>query len=442
MSDNGFIPLSNNADFIANLIFSLKEGTGIWFSWDNRTGHEGEWTWIECVQRGDEITYQMQVKGQHGKSDIGDDADVKQVANELADGRFKYYTIQEVEGYVKRPYDHYRDDDQSVGDYEKFGPDQMQHQYENKQPMKIKKTLLESLIKVCTKELLQQINEAKKSKEVKLTEKKGWIQNAVNLDHKGDCTPMTKSTCTPAKKALAKRFKSGDIHADNISEEAPETVGATAPPVDGQGGTGDSPAIPKPEVDDTPPAPSQPETPKTDVNLKGIVLVNPNDKSSLKSIPFSAMADDAAIERTLHRVGSTIAGAKIKIALSTLRAVRDGLKNKETPTYIYIGKYDPTSEELFVMADRSLDAAKEFSISPEEIQGAEGQLNPDKSVNGDYDDYEFTKKLAGKTGTNDADKYADDGFEFSPEKSRDPADISENVKLKKLVNRIVKESIK
>ena len=42
-------------------------------------------------------------------------------------------------------------------------------------------------------------NEAKKDKD--------WIQKAVNPDHEGYCTPMTKSTCTPKRKALAKTFK-------------------------------------------------------------------------------------------------------------------------------------------------------------------------------------------------------------------------------------------
>ena len=38
------------------------------------------------------------------------------------------------------------------------------------------------------------------------TDKK-WIQKAVNPKHKGYCTPMTKKTCTPARKALARTFK-------------------------------------------------------------------------------------------------------------------------------------------------------------------------------------------------------------------------------------------
>jgi len=46
-----------------------------------------------------------------------------------------------------------------------------------------------------------------KAKQVNEDDK--WIQKAVNPEHKGYCTPMTKPTCTPARKALAKRFKKG-----------------------------------------------------------------------------------------------------------------------------------------------------------------------------------------------------------------------------------------
>jgi len=35
----------------------------------------------------------------------------------------------------------------------------------------------------------------------------GWIKDAINPKHKGYCTPMTKATCTPKRKTLAKTFK-------------------------------------------------------------------------------------------------------------------------------------------------------------------------------------------------------------------------------------------
>jgi len=50
-----------------------------------------------------------------------------------------------------------------------------------------------------------------KGKKEEIDEKaiKKWIQKAINPKHKGYCTPMTKKTCTPRRKALAKRFKKG-----------------------------------------------------------------------------------------------------------------------------------------------------------------------------------------------------------------------------------------
>ena len=48
----------------------------------------------------------------------------------------------------------------------------------------------------------------------------GWIKKAINPKHKGYCTPMTKSTCTPRRKALAKRFKSGDLSHHAMGGEA------------------------------------------------------------------------------------------------------------------------------------------------------------------------------------------------------------------------------
>lgn len=58
--------------------------------------------------------------------------------------------------------------------------------------------------------------------EAKKTNK--WIQKAVNPKHKGYCTPMSKETCTPRRKALAKRFKKG---IENESLE-PEVESLTA----------------------------------------------------------------------------------------------------------------------------------------------------------------------------------------------------------------------
>ncbi len=47
-----------------------------------------------------------------------------------------------------------------------------------------------------------------------------WIQKAIK--HPGRCTPMSKPGCTGHAKALAQRFKKGDIHADNLAKEGYE----------------------------------------------------------------------------------------------------------------------------------------------------------------------------------------------------------------------------
>ena len=60
-----------------------------------------------------------------------------------------------------------------------------------------------------TKSLLLE-NMAKLNPDFQLREEdEKWIQKAVDPEHKGYCTPMTKPTCTPQRKALAKRFKKG-----------------------------------------------------------------------------------------------------------------------------------------------------------------------------------------------------------------------------------------
>lgn len=40
-----------------------------------------------------------------------------------------------------------------------------------------------------------------------MMKKGGWIKDAINPKHKGYCTPMTKSTCTPRRKAFAQTMK-------------------------------------------------------------------------------------------------------------------------------------------------------------------------------------------------------------------------------------------
>ena len=54
-------------------------------------------------------------------------------------------------------------------------------------------------------------------KAVKALTEANWIQGAIK--HPGKCTPMSNPECTGKARALAKRFKSGDIHADNEKKD-------------------------------------------------------------------------------------------------------------------------------------------------------------------------------------------------------------------------------
>lgn len=76
--------------------------------------------------------------------------------------------------------------------------------------MNIKKSQLKEMIKAVAREA---INERKEK----------WIQKAVNPKHKGYCTPMTKKTCTPRRKALAKRFKKGIDEGENPFKDKGES---------------------------------------------------------------------------------------------------------------------------------------------------------------------------------------------------------------------------
>ena len=70
--------------------------------------------------------------------------------------------------------------------------------------MKMTGTRLKEIIK---EELEAFLGEEKLDEEELEEKDDNWIQKAVNPEHEGYCTPMTKKTCTPRRKALAKRFK-------------------------------------------------------------------------------------------------------------------------------------------------------------------------------------------------------------------------------------------
>lgn len=57
--------------------------------------------------------------------------------------------------------------------------------------------------------------EIKEKEDEKMMKKGGWIKSAINPSHKGWCTPLSNPHCTGHRRALAIRFKHGDLHKHN-----------------------------------------------------------------------------------------------------------------------------------------------------------------------------------------------------------------------------------
>lgn len=258
----------------------------------------------------------------------------------------------------------------------------------------MKKELLEYLVRACAKEVITQLNEGNRE---------------YFFRSKGRPSPI-----------LGRAFVN----------ESDDIKGAAAPPADGQG-TADQPPIPNSE----PPIqkePSQVETPPETKPLKGINIVNPRDKSKIDSIQITGK-DDASIERVLHRKAASVAGPKVKISLGALRAVKSALSNPSVPLFLYIGKFDPESDELFLMAEHSLQVAKDSSVSQDELSSAipGTYWATDIASPEDYDPE--------KTGANYAMKQAGYSDRSQVEPEMDIPDINESLRpaIKALVNEIL-----
>src|SRR6185503_14479692 len=128
MAEQWATPIKRDKDFIAGLIFSLKEGYGIWFSYDNITGHQGVHDWITKTSNGRE--YEYHCEGDHCSESELTDEGIEELANNIAsDNTINYYAIQPIPDYKKvRPDPEY--DDQALGDYEINGPDRPEPQFE------------------------------------------------------------------------------------------------------------------------------------------------------------------------------------------------------------------------------------------------------------------------------------------------------------------------
>jgi hypothetical protein len=347
----------------------------------------------------------------------------------------------------------------------------------------MKKELFEYLVRSCVREVITQVKEAapEASKSDFYTDSQGsWCKwcgsKAVDV---GGVKKCKNTTCK------LNRHKKNP----SVREVDEPTKGAPTPPEYGLG-AGENVAIPK-EKDTTPEPPSEPETPETSQTPKGICFVNPRKTSELIKLfqepeapkskvkpgrkPKSAEAPPTTpapptsepqssppiteavspmaayshippkqltrdmIERIVYYIGSKFAGtgnAFKGVANSTLRDVEKAIKSGST-LFLYLGKLDPASDEIFVLHDESLQGAKANSIPPSELGGA-GILSPSPG-SADFDPETATaddmaqfmdKEAPGKVRTYGA-----------PEDPEDLGDVDEKklYEVKRMIKKLVSE---
>jgi hypothetical protein len=236
--------------------------------------------------------------------------------------------------------------------------------------MKVPTKLVEYLVRQCTKEVLDQISEGQKLN-IKFAKEK---QKEVPIRKKITVAGGKDTTFKPNVKKVSE-------------SEEPENT-AMAPPANGQG-TGDTPPIPKAAAPDAsnPPEEETPEQPKP---ASGPVFISPKDKSKLYPLKFPAR-DEATIERTLHNLAAGVIGSKAKVSLGAKRLAREAASNPNAKIFFYLGKTDPESDEVFLMADKSLQIAKDESVQSSELQGTPSFLPSDPNdINSEYDPHRFS----------------------------------------------------
>lgn len=242
--------------------------------------------------------------------------------------------------------------------------------------MNMRTELLETLVRQCVREVLDQIEE-----EVNVsTIKSSGIGKQDGKEPAKQKIPVKPFKAGGKQKVNIKKINEADEQddPDKDPKDTPptDTDPSAEPPVSAQ-----SPAQPsaptEPPAQPSTPAPTAPaaaEKPEEPAEppppaKKGALVINPKDKSKLQPITWQAK-DEASIERTLHQVAASIAGSRTKVSIIAKRLAREIVNNPNTSAYFYFGKMDPESDEIFLMADKSLQIAKEDSVQPSEIVGS------------------------------------------------------------------------
>ena len=110
---------------------------------------------------------------------------------------------------------------------------------------------------------------------------------------------------------------------------------------------------------------------------KGVLFVDPKNKAKFIKVRFKPGATVSDIQNTLRDLAQTYMGNKPRVASDTYNLVAATAQNPNSELYLYVGKYDPESEELYLMADKSWKVAKDSSVSASEIPSKKYSDLPD-----------------------------------------------------------------
>ena len=283
----------------------------------------------------------------------------------------------------------------------------MLNEHKSKSIIKMKTKLMEALVRQCVREVLDQVDErvdsdgkpidkssgigkGNKPKKIKVTwlkptkfnpsVKQGAIkeEDQTKQDDPKD-KPVEPSAVTSQPEAEPSTPEPSQTPAGPSAAEKPEP---SAPPAE----------EPSQQPKKEPEAPGEPQ--KT---VNGAVLINPRDKSKEESINYLQGQSDANIERYLHQIAVKNAGSHAKVSIGAKRLAREVSHNPSTPAFFYFGKMDPESDEVFLMADKSRQIAKDESVQPSEITGPSiTTLPPSYKSFGAMNDDEYEHYMKGR----------------------------------------------
>jgi hypothetical protein len=92
---------------------------------------------------------------------------------------------------------------------------------------------------------------------------------------------------------------------------------------------------------------------------RGVFFVSPRNPNAKPEPLKIRNLPDAQLERELYKIASRVAGPRVRIAANTLRSIKNYLQNPNLSVFLYIGKQDPESDEFYLLADKTLQGARE-----------------------------------------------------------------------------------